>query len=118
MALCDGDWQPALERFRCLSNSAETALTAPGSDPMAIGINLTGNLISRDARRAYLQHYVRFDPKLPILAHRQPGFLFNDVWHFDEDFVRRDPFYQEFSRPIGSRHTLHMVLCRAGKDNV
>jgi DNA-binding CsgD family transcriptional regulator/PAS domain-containing protein len=113
-AVYGGNWHPALVRLRALLHSAETALvTEEGAEGACTG----GGWLSPQLRQSYAAHYAGFDPKNPLFARKGPGFLFNDVDHFDEAFVARDVFYQEFSRPQGSRHTLDLFLDRIGDEN-
>ena len=116
-AVQDGDWRPALERFRVLLNSVETALSVAAEGP-ALLWQTSGRLLTLEARKRYVDYYGRFDPKMKILAGQEPGYLFNDANHFDERFVARDKFYQEFSRAIGTRHTLDMPVLRSAKRQV
>ncbi|HEX9158655.1 MAG TPA: hypothetical protein VF835_00385 [Rhizomicrobium sp.] len=109
-----GDWRPALERFCQLLGSCEAGftMTAGGPDTMSM-LETTGRMLTPELTGLYVRHYGRFDPKLKVLAHNAPGYLFNDARHFDERFVARDLFYQEYSRRVGTRHTLHMVAERS-----
>jgi DNA-binding CsgD family transcriptional regulator len=111
-ALYGGDWQPALERFHALLNSADAALSIWQTGAPEPQVNTPGHVLTPQLRQSYFAHYGRIDPKLRILHRRTPNFLFNDANHFDADFVARDPFYQEYSRPMGTRHTLDMTLER------
>jgi DNA-binding CsgD family transcriptional regulator len=111
-ALYGGDWQPALERFRALLNSADAALTLWQTGAPEPQVNTPGHVLTPELRQSYFAYYGRIDPKLRILYRRTPNFLFNDADHFDADFVARDPFYQEYSRPLGTRHTLDMTIER------
>lgn len=109
-ALHDGDWRPALERFRLLLGSAETSISSFDAESALLCLDTTGRVLGPDDAKRYSTYYGRMDPKARILAAGGPGFLFNDAEHFDEDFVARDPFYQEFSRDVGTRHTLDLFV--------
>ena len=111
-ALFDGDWTPALERLCGLLHASDAAFTVHASGDGRIESHTTNRILTAEARDRYVRHYHALDPKSALFANRRPNYLFNDVDHFDEDFVRRDPFYQEFSTPIDSRHTLDMLLAR------
>jgi DNA-binding NarL/FixJ family response regulator len=113
-ALRDGNWRPALDRFRNLLNSAETAFTVMTGGPSLVAVETTGRVLTPEVRKQYADHFAHVDPKLVILAARSPGYLFNDVRHFDDKFVASDPFYQDYSRRLGTRHTLDMLLRRSG----
>jgi DNA-binding CsgD family transcriptional regulator len=81
-------------------------------------VETTGRVLTPALTRLYVQHYGRFDPKLKILARNVAGYLLNDARHFDENFVARDLFYQEYSRQVGTRHTLHMLAERSAGRQV
>jgi PAS domain S-box-containing protein len=108
-ALHDGDWRPALERTSQVMSCIEVSLATLEAGEVITFENL-GRLLSEEARERYALHYRRLDPKLPLIAQGGEGFLFNDSAHFDETFIGRDPFYQEFSRWVGTRHTLDIAV--------
>ncbi|HEX3916542.1 MAG TPA: hypothetical protein VHW60_04325 [Caulobacteraceae bacterium] len=109
-ALHDGDWAPALRLSTELLNCAEVTLSAvnPGLD--FVTYETTGKLCGEEARERYALHYGGLDPKLGLIAAGGSGYLFNDSAYFDDAFVARDPFYQEYTRWIGTRHTLDIRL--------
>jgi DNA-binding CsgD family transcriptional regulator/PAS domain-containing protein len=111
----DGDWNPALDRFRILLDSCEASLTVWDHSDALLTQETASRLLTDDMRDKYCRHYGALDPKIRILARGGPGYLFNDADHFDEAFVGRDPFYQEFSRPIGTRHTLDMLMLKSSE---
>ncbi|HEY4113555.1 MAG TPA: hypothetical protein VGM17_05780 [Rhizomicrobium sp.] len=113
-ALYGGDWQPALERFRVILSSAEAALPIwqDTASRDAAQVHISGHLLTPEVREPYMRHYGRIDPKLGVLARNQVNYLFNDARHFNRDFVARNPFYQEYTRSLGMRHTLDMTIGR------
>jgi|SRR5579871_3873838 len=113
-AVHDGDWRPALERFCELLDSCEASLPI-GTGPNFVTVETTGRVLTPEATGRYVEHYGRFDPKQKIFAKNSPGYLFNDARHFDERFVAKDVFYQEYSRSLGTRHTLDMLVERNAK---
>ena len=115
VAAGNGDWNAALDRFRALTGSCEAALTMFDHRKSLLTQQTACRMLTADVREKYVRHYGALDPKMRILAARDPGFLFNDAEHFDEAFVGRDPFYQEFTRSIGTRHTLDMLV-RKGRE--
>ncbi|HLY05632.1 MAG TPA: helix-turn-helix transcriptional regulator [Rhizomicrobium sp.] len=118
-AVDTGDWRPALGRFCQLLDSCEAGftMTAGGPDTMSM-VETTGRLLTPELIDLYVRHYGRFDPKLAILAENAPGYLLNDARHFDEQFVSRDLFYQEYTRQVGTRHTLHMLAKRSASRQI
>ena len=113
--LVQGAWKPALERLRALANSAETALVEHETSLSAV---TAMNVISQQSYEAYSNYFLLFDPKRPLFETAGPGFLFNDAEHFDDAFIARDRFYQEFSIPHGMRYTLDLFAGRRGTREV
>lgn len=108
-ALKTGDWRPALTRLRDLSDSAEASFVCFDSRSMQSRLwETTGAVLSASACEEHRKHFVGLDPKMPILAEGGPGFVFNDVEHFDDRFVAADPFYRSCTLPLGLRHTLDL----------
>jgi DNA-binding CsgD family transcriptional regulator len=107
-----GDWRPALERCCKLLNSCEASWSIFIGRSQVHTLESTGRILTQEAFRRYAEYYGRVDPKLHIFARQQPGYLFNDACHFDEQFVAHDVFYQEYSRSLGTRHTLDMLVRR------
>lgn len=106
-----GEWRPALRSLRDLLSSAEIAFTVvPSGSSQPELWETTGTILSPGQCDNYHSDYMRLDPKLPILARRGRGFLFNDTDHFDDRFVAHDPFYQGYSLPLGLRHTLDLFV--------
>lgn len=110
-ALIAGEWQPALTRLREFLGSAEASFVYFDSRSMQSRLwETTGAVLTAGACEEHRKYYVGLDPKLPILAEGGPGFLFNDVEHFDDRFVAHDPFYQSLTLPLGLRHTLDLFV--------
>ena len=108
-ALYSGDWRPALTLSAELLASAEISLSAVDG-PAFVTWETTNRLLSDEALDRYARHYGALDPKMRLLSRGGGGFVFNDSAYFDDAFVSRDPFYQEFTRWVGTRHTLDMAL--------
>jgi DNA-binding CsgD family transcriptional regulator len=53
---------------------------------------------------AYIQRYGSIDPRLAAIQRKDVGQWMHCHEMFDDDFVARDPFYQEFLIPIGRRY--------------
>ncbi|WP_158602053.1 helix-turn-helix transcriptional regulator [Pararobbsia silviterrae] len=52
---------------------------------------------------AYIQRYGSIDPRMALMRTRRPAEWIHCHEVFDEAFVARDPFYQEFLIPVGRR---------------
>jgi DNA-binding CsgD family transcriptional regulator len=114
-ALFDGDYRRFLEVLRTSTNSIEANLplkiTTRGRQEVVF--HSTGKVFSPSVSENYAKNFHGLDPKKGLFDTRGPGYLFNDIEHFDEGFVSKDSFYQEFSRPLDSRHTLDIMLSRS-----
>jgi DNA-binding CsgD family transcriptional regulator len=53
---------------------------------------------------AYIQTYSSIDPRMALMRQYAPGQWMHCHEVFDEDFVSRDPFYQDFLIPVGRRY--------------
>lgn len=73
------------------TNSAIMSLTNPGAD---------------EANAAFVAHYARINPHIALLNQVGPGKLVAMERHFDEAFVRRSEFYQDFYLRFGYRYLL------------
>jgi DNA-binding CsgD family transcriptional regulator len=110
-------WGAPLDRFRVLLGSCETSITFWNRAMPQFAQETACQMITREMRGAYSSHFGALDSKMRILGRSKPGYLFNDADHFDEAFVAHDTFYQEFSRWVGTRHTLDMLVHKdCGKD--
>jgi DNA-binding CsgD family transcriptional regulator len=108
-ALYAGDWRPALALSADILASAEISLSAVDGAAF-VTWETTKRLLSDEALDRYARYYGALDPKMRLLSRGGGGFVFNDSAYFDDAFVSRDPFYQEFTRWVGTRHTLDMAL--------
>ena len=70
-----------------------------GSLSYSDGFNLPA-----DGELAYIQKYGSIDPRMALIQQFSPGEWAHCHEAFDDDFVARDPFYQEFLIPIGKRY--------------
>lgn len=61
---------------------------------------------------AYVSHYSQIDPRRARMAEVPTGQVATCAQYFDDGFVRRNAFFQEFLLPRGRRHTLGAHLHR------
>lgn len=57
-----------------------------------------------DGELAYIQHYGSIDPRIPLIRQNEPEQWLHCHEQFDETFVAKDPFYQDFLIPVGRRY--------------
>lgn len=113
-ALHEGDWRPALHLSADSLGCAEICFSA-FSGGAAATYETTRRVLGEEAWDRYDRYYGALDPKIGLISRRGDGFVFNDSDHFDDGFVARDPFYQEFTRWAGLRHTLDMTMGAASE---
>lgn len=70
-----------------------------GSLSYSDGFNLPA-----EGELAYIQKYGSIDPRAARIWQNSPGEWLHCHEIFDDDFVARDPFYQDFLIPIGKRY--------------
>lgn len=66
----------------------------------------------------YIRTYHRIDPRANLLLTLNPGEWTNCWDAFDDEFVARDPFYQEFLIPYGGRYASGTKLLQEGPVSV
>ena len=69
-----------------------------------------------EAELDYVRTYHRIDPRANLAIDMAPGAWFNCWDRFDDDFVARSPFYQEFLIPYGGRHVSGTKLIHEGNQ--
>lgn len=67
-----------------------------------------------EVNEEYVEHYARIDPRLGLVVSLPSERIFACHEHFDVDFVRHDPFYNEFLLPHEFRFVAGWRLSRAG----
>lgn len=99
------DWRDPLGRIAAAVNVRRIRL-------FAVSKNSNGALLSShfggaakpEAELAYIRTYHRTDPRLRLLLTFDASRWLHCHEHFDDDFVVRDPFYQDFLIPYGTRY--------------
>jgi len=101
------DWRQAFEALAERYTLWSIALFVIARDSRDALLICEGGLSGPEFALEYLRIYHRIDPHIgPSLALAcAPGHWLHGRHHFDDDFVARDPFYQEFLLPRGGRHT-------------
>ncbi len=65
-------------------------------------------------REEALGYYLRIDPRRLLLARQPAGSTLLCHEHFDDAFVRRNEFFQDFSLPLGRRYLMATNVLQAG----
>lgn len=65
-------------------------------------------------RQEALEHYLSIDPRRMLLARQPVGSTLLCHEYFDDAFVRRNEFYQEYSLPLGRRFLMATKLLQVG----
>lgn len=58
----------------------------------------------------YIQKYSAIDPRMPFMLQVPPLHWMHDHLLLDDDFVAKDPFYQDFLIPLGMRYVSGIKL--------
>ncbi|MFM0642424.1 helix-turn-helix transcriptional regulator [Paraburkholderia metrosideri] len=67
-----------------------------------------------DGELAYIQKYGKIDPRTALIRQKDIGEWVHCHEVFNDEFVSRDPFYQEFLIPVGRRY---VSLCKLVDDS-
>lgn len=76
----------------------------------ALTFTLEGGPRAPEAALQHLTRYHAIDPRLSLLPHLRVGDWVHDHEHFDDDFVARSPYFQEYLIPLGGRHASTTLL--------
>jgi DNA-binding CsgD family transcriptional regulator/PAS domain-containing protein len=102
-ALDSGRWASALEQLASYLDAAASHLIVWNKPMLAVSF-LTG--IPPDADGSYGTYYASIDPFRQLAMAQSPGEWLRCHEHFDENFVRRNEFYQDHLAPYGLRYLL------------
>lgn len=59
------------------------------------------HLISLEKQQEYFEYWAPREPMRPILRSMPAGTICSDAEFLSDDFIRRDPYYQEYLAPVG-----------------
>ena len=109
-ALEDGLWPAALSALgdACGSIGGHLLILGAGGAPPE---SFMGSRFP-EVNHEYVKHYSRIDPRLRLVVALPDDQIFSCHRHFDADFVRRDPFYNEFLLPHQFRYVAGCRLSR------
>jgi DNA-binding CsgD family transcriptional regulator len=71
-----------------------------------------------DGELGYIQKYGKIDPRMAAVQAKEVGQWLHCHEMFDDEFVSRDPFYQEFLIPIGKRYVSGCKLVDDARSSV
>lgn len=72
----------------------------------------------RDAEDLYRRHYRSIDPRTSLSAASSPGVLIACHDYFDDKYVRRSEFYQDFLIPHGPRYVMGGNIFHEGPRDI
>jgi DNA-binding CsgD family transcriptional regulator/PAS domain-containing protein len=70
----------------------------------AIAFSFEGGQLSPEAALQFVAHYHAINPRFGLGPLLRDGNWVHDREHLDDDFVARDPFYQDYLIPFGGRY--------------
>jgi DNA-binding CsgD family transcriptional regulator len=112
-ALDPGAWTAALDAVSRLldSWSSHYFLWDPAASTTAFSV-ISEHIPAKD-EQAYIDHYGAIDPRRQLLAERNDGKWMLCHEHFDERYVSKSEFYQDFLIPAGGRYVAGLQLAQA-----
>jgi DNA-binding CsgD family transcriptional regulator len=96
-------WRRVCERLREATGSESIHLFALDHRHETLSYSDGANL-PVDGELAYMQRYRFIDPRMPLVMRRGSHEWMHCHEALDDEFVARDPFYQEFLLPHGRRY--------------
>jgi DNA-binding CsgD family transcriptional regulator len=96
-------------------DSVDFLVTAPGGKS---GFGPRSGRISPEADRLYREYYGSISPRRKLAQRMPVGAFMICHHHFDDDFVRRDEFYNDFCIPMGLRYLATTSLWRENGQDV
>lgn len=97
-------WVVPLNRIAQASAASSVNLGAFNKRTDAVLFSYTGGPRHPKAATDYIRKYRRIDPRLALVKTWPVGRWLACQEHFDDDYVARDPFYQKYLLPYGSRY--------------
>ncbi len=107
-------WVDALTPFQRALSALAVYVHAVDTAQGRIAFAHAANDMPIEAELDYLRTYHRIDPRTNLVIDREPGVWINCWEVFDDAFVAKDPFYQEFLIPYGGRYVSGMKLLQEG----
>jgi DNA-binding CsgD family transcriptional regulator len=79
-----------------------------------VPFSATAGGVSASSEALYIAHYGALDPRVARLDSMAPGEMLVCTEHFDDRYVSRSEFYQDFLLPSGGRYVAGGKLCDDG----
>ena len=111
-------WVESLGPFKLAMSAVAITLFAVDLAQGSVVFSYEASDLPAEASLDYLRTYHRIDPRAQLAITMQPGELMNCWEHFDDAFVAKDRFYQEFLIPYGGRYSTGAKLLQEGSVNV
>lgn len=106
LASLTGLFTPAFTSHFFVADGKEISFAAVGHDYL------------ENANAAYAAHYGHIDPRAALIASWDTGATFTCHQLFDDDYVARSEFYQDFLIPIGGRYIVATKLMDSGTRKI
>jgi hypothetical protein len=104
-ALDVGRWASALQQLAAYVDAAASHFVVWDKRANAVRFSVLRGA-PPEADRSYGAYYASIDPLLQLAMGHSPGVWVRCHEHFDEKFVRRNEFYQDYLAPYGLRYLL------------
>ncbi|VTU25159.1 hypothetical protein SRS16CHR_03604 [Variovorax sp. SRS16] len=105
-------WVEALALFREAVSAFAVYLHAVDRTRDCVVFGYNASDMPAEAELDYIRTFHRIDPRARLLLQLEPGEWVHCWEHFDDDFVSKDRFYQDFLIPYGGRYVSAIQLVR------
>ena len=111
-------WNEALVPFQRSMSAIAVQLHAVDLDQGSVAYSYEASDMPAEAALDYIRTYNRIDPRAQLAIALQQGEWLNCWEHFDDNFVAKDRFYQEFLIPYGGRYVSGSKILQYDSVNV
>ena len=111
-------WVEALTAFQRALSAKAVILFGLDASKGRLAFNHEATDFPAEASLDYLRTYNTIDSNAHLVMAEAPGKWMHCWEHFDEDFVAKDPFYQQFLIPYGGRYVSGYKVSQEGPLSV
>ena len=111
-------WNEALVPFQRTMSAIAVQLHAVDLAQGCVAFSYEASDMPAEASLDYIRTYNRIDPRAQLAIALQQGEWLNCWEHFDDHFVAKDRFYQEFLIPYGGRYVSAAKILQYDSVNV
>lgn len=103
-------WMPALAGLATYLGSVLAAQSFMRDAAKNVYFAAVSSDVFASTNEAYARHYVKIDPRMPLVESQPVGALFACHKHFDDAYVAKSEYYQDCLLPAGGRYVMGTKL--------